>query len=209
MSVEHVEVLVEEPSMAAALRLLLPKLVGDTSWDIHEHTSKRDLLKKLPARLLGYSKWIPDSWRIVVIIDRDDDDCEELKDEMETIALDAGLRTRSQPGPSGYVVVNRIAIEELEAWYFGDWTAVLAAYPKVDPNVPAQAGFRAPDEIKGGTWEAFERVLQKAGYFATGLRKVEAARAVAVHMQLDRNTSPSFRALRAALQNDKRINPAS
>jgi hypothetical protein len=26
------------------------------------------------------------------------------------------------------VVVNRLAIEELEAWYFGDWEAVRAAY---------------------------------------------------------------------------------
>lgn len=200
MSVEHVEVLVEERSMAEALKLLLPKLLGATTWDIHEHSSKQDLLKKLPNRLLGYSKWIPDTWRIVVVVDRDDDDCEALKDELEKIALEAGLRTRSQPGPSGYAVVNRIAIEELEAWFFGDWTAVLAAYPKVDPNIPAQAGYRAPDDIKGGTWEAFERVLQKVGYFATGLRKVEAARTVAEHMDPARNSSPSFRALRAALR---------
>jgi hypothetical protein len=199
MSGEHLEVIVEEASMAAALRVLLPKLLGATGWAIHEHTSKQDLLKKLPNRLLGYSKWLSNDSRILVIVDRDDDDCEKLKDRLEKIALEAGLRTRSQPGPSGYVVINRIAIEELEAWFFGDWDAVLAAYPKVDPNVPAKASFRAPDEIKGGTWEAFERVLQEVGYFRTGLRKVEAARTVAEHMEPARNSSPSFRALRAAL----------
>ncbi len=32
-----------------------------------------------------------------------------------------------------------------------------------------------PDAIPGGTWEAFERVLQRSGYFQTGLRKLEAA----------------------------------
>jgi hypothetical protein len=42
-------------------------------------------------------------------------------------------------------------------------------------------------------------VLQKAGSFSTGLRKIEAARAVAAHMVPERNASPSFRALRDAL----------
>jgi hypothetical protein len=97
-------------------------------------------------------------------------------------------------------VVNRIAIEELEAWYFGDWRAVRAAYPKVPRNAPQQASFRHPDDIAGGTWEAFERVLQGAGYFGQGLRKVEAARTIAPHLVPRRNTSPSFRALRDALQ---------
>ena len=35
--------------------------------------------------------------------------------------------------------------------------------------------------------------------FATGLRKVEAARAVAVHIDPDRNRSESFNAFRAAV----------
>ena len=46
-----------------------------------------------------------------------------------------------------------------------------------------------------------ERVLQRAGYFKTGLRKIEAARTVAAHMEPSRNTSPSFGALRASLAN--------
>ena len=58
---------------------------------------------------------------------------------------------------------------------------------------------RSPDEIKGGTWEAFEREMQRAGYFAGGLRKIEAARAIAAHMVPSRIRSPSFVALRDAL----------
>ncbi|MCK6564970.1 MAG: DUF4276 family protein, partial [Dehalococcoidia bacterium] len=73
------------------------------------------------------------------------------------------------------------------------------AYPKVDGNIPQQAKYRSADAIQGGTWEAFERVLKKAGYFQTGLRKIEAARAVATHMDPERNASPSFRTLRSAL----------
>jgi hypothetical protein len=199
MSVAHVEVLVEEPSMEAALRILLPRVLGGDFFQIYTHQCKDDLLARLPERLRGYAAWLPDDWRVVVVVDRDDDDCLALKAKLETIAAEAGLRTRATN--ERFSVVNRVAIEELEAWYFGDWAAVQLAYPRVDPNVPTQAKYRMSDEIKGGTWEAFERILKRAGYFKTGLRKIEAARAVADHMEPSRNTSPSFRAFRDALTN--------
>ena len=198
MTVEHVEVLVEEPSMEHALRLLLPKLLGDLSFEIYPHQCKDELLLRLPQRLRGYNQrrrsdaWFRDHCRIVVVIDRDDDDCARLKQHLERIAMGARLATRTSARCGTYMVVNRLAIEELEAWYFGDWEAVQAAYPRTPATIPSQSKYRHPDEIAGGTWEAFERVLRKAGYFAGGLRKVEAARAVATHMQPSRNTSPSF-----------------
>jgi hypothetical protein len=137
----------------------------------------------------------------VVVVDRDDQDCEQLKQELETHAAAAGLATRSTaPANTPWIVVNRLAIEELEAWYFGDWDAVRAAFPKVPATLPAKAGYRDPDRVKGGTWEAFERVLQQAGYFAGGLRKIEVARAVTPHMVPPRNRSRSFQVLHLALQ---------
>jgi hypothetical protein len=200
VSVVHVEVLVEERSMAALLDVILPRMLGSTSWIIHEHQSKSELLSRLPARLKGYSAWLPPDARILVIVDRDSQDCRQLKQELEAAASASGLLTRTTQHHGAFSVVNRIAIEELEAWFFGDWKAVRAAYPRVPATIPNQATYRAPDAIAGGTWEAFERVLQTAGYFgAGGLRKVEAARAIAEHMDPARNTSPSFRALRAAL----------
>ncbi len=199
MSVEHVELLVEEPSMEAALRLLVPKIIGDLSFEVHSHQGKADLLGRLLERLRGYASWIPATWRIVVVVDRDDDECEELKARLEKLAADAGLVTRSVAKKKPYVVVNRLAVQELEAWYFGDWVAVRAAYPRAPQTIPAKAKYRAPDAIKGGTWEAFERLLQSAGYFAGGLPKIEAARAVAEQMLPSRNTSPSFKALRDVL----------
>lgn len=198
MTVSHVEVLVEEPSAEAALRILLPKMLGDTTFTVHAYTCKDALLKRLPERLRGYASWLPDDWRIVVV-DRDDDDCAKLKKRLEAMAAEAGLATKSKPKSRRFAVVNRLAIEELEAWYFGDWEAVQRAYPKVNANVPSQAKYRSPDEIKGGTWEAFEGVMKAGGYFKTGLRKIEAARSVAEHMEPSRNTSPSFCALRDAL----------
>jgi hypothetical protein len=75
-------------------------------------------------------------------------------------------------------LVNRIVVEEIEAWYFGDWEAVRSAYPRAAPTVPNRQGFRDPDAVAGGTWEAFERLLQRHGYFKGGLAKIDAARAI-------------------------------
>ena len=86
-----------------------------------------------------------------------------------------------------------------EIQYFGDWNAVRAVYPNVSSTVPHQARYRDPDAIAGGTWEAFERVLQRKGYFKTGLRKVEAARAIAAHLAADQNRSRSFVNFRDAI----------
>jgi regulator of sigma D len=194
----HLEILVEEPSMEAALALLLARLIGEISFAIHSHQGKTDLLAKLPPKLAAYGRWIPESYRIVVVVDRDDDDCIELKQRLEAMGEAADLMTRNRAG-SRWKLLPRLAIEELEAWYFGDWQAVRAAYPRVKANVPRKAGYRDPDAIEGGTWEAFERVLQEVGYFATGLRKIEAARAIAPCMVPARNTSASFRCLRDAL----------
>ena len=104
-------------------------------------------------------------------------------------ARDAGLRTTGSD--ERWQVANRIVIEELEAWYFGDWRAVLRAFPRVSPTVPSRRGYRDPDAIVG-TWEAFERILQRHGYFRGGLRKTEAARAIAERMDPAQNRSKSF-----------------
>lgn len=199
MSVEHVEVLVEEPSMEAALRILLPNVLRRKSFEVYAYQGKQNLLKRLPERLSGYASWLPRNWRIVVIVDLDNDDCYQLKAHLDRAASNAGLITRTVSMGSRWQVLNRLAIEELESWYFGDWEAVQAAYPKVPPTISSQAKYRNPDAIAGGTSQAFERILRRAGYFAGGLRKIEVARAVAQYMRPERNTSHSFRVLLSAL----------
>ena len=59
------------------------------------------------------------SMKDFVVVDRDSDDCHKLKNKLEDIAKEAGLTTRTSAG-SKWQVVNRIVVEELEAWYFGD-----------------------------------------------------------------------------------------
>ncbi|MYJ74567.1 MAG: DUF4276 family protein [Gammaproteobacteria bacterium] len=142
--------LVEEPSMEAFLKTLLPRMLPDgLEFDIRVFGGKADLLGKLDQRLRAYQRWLPPDWRLVVIVDRDNDDCHELKAQLEESATNAGLRIRSQAGTSAWQLVNRVVIEELEAWFFGDWEAVRAAYPKVNPNVPQRSGYREPDDISG------------------------------------------------------------
>jgi hypothetical protein len=204
--VQHLEIIVEEPSMESALRLLIPKMIGDASFEVYPHQSKSDLLTNLPNRLRGYATWLPADWRIIVIVDRDRDDCGTLKGSLETVAAMAGLRTRAAGG-SRIHVVNRLAIEELEAWFFGDWGAVKSAYPKVPASIPEKRGYRDPDAIQGGTWEALEKVLKKYGYFPTGLRKIEAARSIAQHMVPERNRSKSFQVFRDAVLKALRPRP--
>ena len=189
--------LVEEPSMEAFLQGLVPRILPDCQFDIRLFQGKGGLVKNLPNRLRAYSRWLPRDWRIVVMVDRDNDDCHALKAQLESAAAASRLRTRSVG--ACWQVVNRIVIEELEAWYFGDWNAVRCAYPRIPATIPGKAAYRQPDEICGGTWEAFQRVLQKHGYFMGGLRKIEAARAIAPHVEPGRNRSPSFAAFRDAL----------
>lgn len=200
MRAAHLEFLVEELSMEAFLRALLPRLLpADRTFEVHPFQGKSDLLGKLKVRLRGYARWLPSDWRIVVVVDRDAEDCRQLKGRLEAMALAAGLITRSQCGAQPWQLVNRIAIEELEAWYFGDWAAVCNAYPKVRPTIPRQAAYRDPDAIHGGTWEAFERILQQRGYFRTGLPKVLAARTIGSMLNPGSNQSRSFLAFRNAV----------
>lgn len=186
--------------MEAFLRGLLPRLLpAERTFEVHAFQGKADLLGKLEARLRGYAQWLPEDWRLFVVVDRDDDDCRALKQRLEAAAQRSGLRTRSQAGAVPWQLVNRIAIEELEAWYFGDWDAVRAIYPRVSASVPQRQGFRDPDAIAGGTWEAFERVMQQRGYYKSGLQKIEVARSLAARVEPPRNRSASFRAFHAAV----------
>ncbi len=201
MAVDVLHVLVEEPSMEVALQQLLPRLLRQgIRAELRQFQCKSELLKQLPQRLAGYAQWLPPTAVVLVVVDRDDEDCISLKAMLDDMARAAGLVPRSDASPGGrFQVINRIAIEELEAWFFGDWTAVCEAYPKMPDTLPRRAGFRDPDAVAGGTWEALERELQRKGYFRQGLRKLELAREVASRMEPARNRSASFGCLRAAL----------
>ena len=112
----------------------------------------------------------------------------------------AGLTTKTSAAPDGtFQVLNRIAIEELEAWFWGDFEAMRQAYPRLPATLSSRRPFRDSDAIAGGTAEAMERVLQRAGYYKSGLAKTQAARDIARYMQPERNLSKSFQVFREGL----------
>lgn len=194
----NLEILVEERSAERALGVLLPRIVPGVYFEIRVFRGKIDLLKKLPHRLKGYASWITQADTcVVVLVDRDDDDCLTLKADIEQMVASAGLSTATA-APAGHrvQVLNRIAVEELEAWFFGDIPAICAVYPRVPSSLGQQAKYRDPDAVSGGTWEALERVLQKHSYQRGGLAKVVAATEIAQHMNVEVNRSRSFQVFR-------------
>jgi len=189
----HLEVLVEEPSAEEAMRHILPKIVaGRASCKIINMRNKGRLLKELPKRLRAYRKQMEHEGhlRILVLIDRDNDVCEHLKQRLETMAREAGLSTKTRPADNGHFqVVNRIVIEELEAWFMGDIDALKSAFGSLRrakfPKI-----FQYPDN--GGTWERLHRFLKKNGIYQSSYPKIDAARKIAPHIDLNRNRSRSF-----------------
>ncbi len=197
MAIDWIEFLVEEPSMGEALQALVPKIRPGIQFDVHAFEGKSDLLAKLPNRFKGYSSWLSPSARLVVVLDRDASDGRTLKKQVEGIARKAGLVPKPPKASNKpFHVLTRLAIEELEAWFFGDVQALAQTYPGVPATLGSRAKYRDPDAIGGGTWEALLRELQKAGHFKGGLPKRQVAREVSANMVPGRNTSRSFQAFR-------------
>ena len=191
-NMRHLEFLVEEKSMAEFLNTLLPRLLPEgCNHVIRTFNGKRDMKKKLDNRLRGYSHRLPRSHHIIILMDRDKEDCKTLKKELDMKVRKAGLRTRSQANNAPWQVAIRIVIEELEAWYFGDWKAVMDAYPNVSPGIPLKSGYRNPDTISKAS-QSLHNILKKGRYFSNGMRKTEAAREIASRMNPKRNRSRSF-----------------
>ncbi|MET8883065.1 DUF4276 family protein [Streptomyces rubiginosohelvolus] len=190
------EFLVEEESAAEALKPLLSKIFAGEQirTAVRQFQGKPDLLKKLPQRLQGYAaaRRRGEDIRVVILVDLDTDSCVALKKKLEEAAGEAGLITRARSDDEGvFHVLNRIAIRELESWYFGDWGAVRKAFPKVSREVP-RAYKRNPDSVSGKCSDAFEKALRSSGVKISS--KPEWGRRVGPHLSLEGNASPSFNA---------------
>jgi hypothetical protein len=176
----HIEFLVEEYSAEAALKNLLPSIFSEeTTFAIRPFSGKQDLLSQLPKRLSGYRKWLPEDWRIVVLVDRDRENCRTLKARLEDAARQADLATKSSVrGQGQFKVVNRLAIEEMEAWYFGDPAALKQAYPRLpEPTLKAIArelvatvrknvtiDWTLRENVRAQLRVMVKRILRKYGY---------------------------------------------
>ena len=79
--------------MEAFLQTLLERMSSAFTFRVHAFRGKRDLLSNLESRLRGYSRWSPNSARIVALVDRDGNDCKQLKAILEESASKSKLRT--------------------------------------------------------------------------------------------------------------------
>ncbi len=197
----HIDLIVEEQSAEAALSNLMPKLLPEAvTWNVVVHRGKHDLLQRLAGRLKAYRRFLPPGDRIFVLVDKDRDDCRRLKSRLDAIVQETGLVPKSKARSRDYHVVNRLAIEELEAWFFGDGEALAAAFPRVPSSISAGKRYRDPDAIAGGTAEALERVLKGHGYYRSGMPKIEVSRRISQHMDPKRNRSRSFQVFARAVR---------
>jgi len=208
----HIEILIEDSSGEKLLQTLLPKILGEQgdphSWRLHPYKgigripkglsnggdpAKRMLLDQLPGLLRGYGR-TPGIDAVVVILDSDRRDCRGFLTELKTIA------DGCDPAPR---TIFRLAIEEMEAWYFGDATALLQAYPRAKRDVL----HRYNQDSVCETWETLadavypggSATLKKAGWPLPGQIKHEWAEKIGPLLVLDRNISPSFNKFRDGL----------
>ncbi|MEH2025529.1 hypothetical protein [Nostoc sp.] len=78
----------------------------------------------IPDRMKAYANFVPDDWRIVILVDEDRSDCQELKKKL----CDASSVVTKH---KGNIVLHKIAVEELESWFIGDVTAIRAESKKI------------------------------------------------------------------------------
>lgn len=186
---------VEERSMAAFLESWFGNCFPPSFCvgKIIPFSGKQDLLTNLEKQIRGYQKVnVPHLvFRHIVLVDSDEQDCVKLKNEVMEIFRRVGLQTR-EPGNPWQAAVC-IVMKELEAWFFGNWDAVRCAYPRVPKDIPRKAAYRNPDNIKGKTSEALEKVLLRAKCIDGPLRKVKTAELIGSHFISENSKSPSFK----------------
>jgi hypothetical protein len=167
----------EEPSAKEMLNGLLPRiLTGEYSARFIIFQGKQDLEKQLEKKLRGWQ--VPDSI-FVVLRDQDLGDCRTIKANLKEICL----RARSDE------VLVRVACRELESFYLGDLKAVEIGLGL--PGLSSRQGsrkFRTPDKLAGPSRE----LCRLTGDI---YQKIAGSRAIAPHLDVNKNCSQSFNAL--------------
>ncbi|MBF0295967.1 MAG: DUF4276 family protein [Magnetococcales bacterium] len=215
----HFEILVEGQCDLTTLSILLPKIIGPYAephtWKIHKHRGigkfpdhpeqlpnpkDQTLLHNLPSRLKAYGKEQRDDFVVIVLVDLDDrPDCRAFKQEMLNLL---------EYCPAKPVCLFRIAIEEIEAWFLGDRQALTTTYPSLD--LTGLTNYQ--QDSQGGTWEKLAQAIKPS--LRTRKKrdpevlqaKQQWAKEITPNMDVERNTSPSFRCFRDGLRRHCQFN---
>ena len=204
----HFEILVEDLSGKATLDILMPKIIGKQHTcrvmsyrgighipkDLKSHTDahNRILLDRLPELLKGYGKTYANnpakhSTILIIVCDLDKKCLKKFRQKL----LD--MLNKCKPE-----IETRfcIAVEEGEAWFLGDFSAIKKAYPKAKNNI---LNLYQNDSICD-TWELLADAifvggsskLKKRGGQAVGREKSTWAGKITPYMNVEQNRSPSF-----------------
>lgn len=190
----EIDFLLEEESAAAALRVLLPRLLPGCVCRLKPFEGCHDLLGQLPRLLPAYRRRMAqagqENLRLVVLLDADTIGPRRLA-QLEQQAAAAGLLSyAAAPAGAPFQVLNCLTVEELEAWFLGDEVAVRAAYPALKPTHFSRVGSN-PDVLPKPN-ETLWHILKQGRYYLSGKAKTEWAATIVPHFDLARNASPSF-----------------
>jgi hypothetical protein len=165
--------LLEEPSMAEVLKVILPKILPDTVlFKLVPHEGKTDLDRSIPRKLRA---WREPGVRFVIVRDRESAECHDLKAQLMQLCQDGGR-------PDSLV---RIVCPSLEAWFLGDLQAVEQAFELSGLTTKSRLKrFADPDRFSNAPDE-LKRMIKH-------YRKLGGARAIAPHLVPTRNRSHSF-----------------
>ena len=170
---DRLEILVEEPSIEEVLKVILPKILPE-GWElgvncfIRHHEGKQDLQQSIPHK--GF----------IIVQDQDSNDCHHLKADL------VNLCEQAQRGNNQVPYKVRIVCHELESWYLGDMNAIEKVFPRFHAaNYRGKKKFRQPDQCANPKQE-LKRIVGDYAQIAT-------AREIAPHLDIDTNTSSSFR----------------
>lgn len=167
--------LLEEESLRHLLEGLLPRLYPGLAFQCVAHEGKSDLEKSVPRKLRA---WREPGARFLIARDNDGGDCAALKRKLARLCEEGG-RADS---------VVRIACQEIEAWYLGDFNALADAYDDERlRGIERKARFRNPDAVQKPS-AALKRLVPE-------FQKIAGARRMATLLSPEENRSASFHAL--------------
>lgn len=203
----HFEFLIEDKSGEEMLKILVPRMIDTQihTFKIHSYkgigaipknmkttqdAAKRSLLNQLPKLLSGYGKSFQydlENNAVILVCDLDNKNKEQFLKELNAVLESCEIQPKTS---------FCIAIEECEAWFLGDLSAVKKAYPKAKEQILKNY----KNDSICGTWEVLADAvfsggsakLKKLGHIDEGTQKSVWAKAIAPFMNVENNKSPSF-----------------
>lgn len=176
-------VMVEEESARLVVEGLARRLAIDHLLKVIPHEGKSDLERSIPRKIAGWRS--PRAPRFLVARDGPADARDALKAKLMALV----------PEPARSRTRIRIVVHELESWFLGDPTALVAAGLATSANAERKAHKLAQRNlcILSNPVQELHKIVGERG-------KIGLARAIAPHLDPMRNTAASFASFVAALR---------